>query len=244
MILTYLLVFFSVLLSGSTVLLFKLSRRSHKLLLSFSGSFLLAMCVLHLLPEIYSAGDKRIGWFILGGFVLQLLLELLTRGLEHGHVHEHIHKHGDEDQHGRIPFGLMMGLCLHAFFEGMPLGGTLAPDVQRPLLAGIVMHNIPVSIAFMGMLLHEHLPKPRAMFLLLVFALMSPAGMLASTLIGHELSGQLNFWFSALMGLVVGIFLHISTTILFESTESHRFNTAKFIAIVLGMGIALLVGVF
>jgi len=43
------------------------------------------------------------------------------------------------------------------------------------------------------------------------------------------------------MGVVIGIFLHISTTILFESTENHRFNSIKFIVILLGAGLAFLV---
>ena len=41
------------------------------------------------------------------------------------------------------------------------------------------------------------------------------------------------------MALVIGIFLHISTTILFESSEEHRFNYYKLITILLGAGLAL-----
>jgi hypothetical protein len=32
--------------------------------------------------------------------------------------------------------------------------------------------------------------------------------------------------------LVIGIFLHVSTTILFESSEGHRFDITKLLAIV------------
>jgi hypothetical protein len=38
----------------------------------------------------------------------------------------------------------------------------------------------------------------------------------------------------------VGIFLHISTTILFESSENHRFNLIKFLVIILGAGLAFM----
>ncbi|NNL15605.1 MAG: ZIP family metal transporter, partial [Flavobacteriaceae bacterium] len=38
--------------------------------------------------------------------------------------------------------------------------------------------------------------------------------------------------------LVVGIFLHISTTILFESDKGHRFNVSKLIVIVAAVAIA------
>jgi hypothetical protein len=41
------------------------------------------------------------------------------------------------------------------------------------------------------------------------------------------------------MAVVVGIFLHISTTILFESSENHRFNLIKFVVILMGAGFAV-----
>jgi fucose permease len=47
-------------------------------------------------------------------------------------------------------------------------------------------------------------------------------------------------YYDIVMAMVVGIFLHISTTILFESDEKHGFNLFKFIAIILGVGIAFL----
>jgi hypothetical protein len=42
------------------------------------------------------------------------------------------------------------------------------------------------------------------------------------------------------MAIVVGIFLHISTTILFESTDGHNFSTTKIFAIVTGAILAIL----
>jgi len=43
-----------------------------------------------------------------------------------------------------------------------------------------------------------------------------------------------------LMAFVIGIFMHISTTILFESSDIHRFNYAKLGAIIVGAGLAVL----
>jgi hypothetical protein len=37
-----------------------------------------------------------------------------------------------------------------------------------------------------------------------------------------------------IMAIVIGIFLHISTTILFESSSNHRFNFMKMVVIVIG----------
>ena len=69
---------------------------------------------------------------------------------------------------------------------------------------------------------------------------MTPLGLLISHFIGQQLQGDLQPYFAAVTGVVVGIFLHISTTILFESTENHRFNGLKFLTILLGVFVAWL----
>jgi zinc transporter ZupT len=242
---TYLLLFLSVAAGVVAVQLFQpQDRRKIKLLLSFAGAYIFAVTVLHLLPDVYGAGDEpatgsaplsgyRIGLFILAGFFVQLLLEFFSHGIEHGHTHH------DHDHAGTIPVGMMFGLCVHAFLEGMPLGvPSLDPahiHARNILLVGIVMHNIPVSIVLFTMLLHNGLVRNQALFLMLIFALMSPFGMWCSGVAihfskyGHEL-----------MAVVIGIFLHISTTILFESSEEHRFNQRKMVAIAIGAAIALI----
>lgn len=65
---------------------------------------------------------------------------------------------------------------------------------------------------------------------LVVFALMSPLGVLLNN--QFEL---LNTYDTEIKGLIIGIFLHISTIILFESSENHKFNLQKFIAILFGV---------
>ena len=112
----------------------------------------------------------------------------------------------------------MFGLCVHAFIEGMPLGGHLNHEhSQEMLLAGIIIHNIPVSIVLYTMLLHNGVVVRKSIGLMLVFALMSPIGVWFS-----NSAGNLSKYGHELMAIVVGIFLHISTTILFESSEEIR----------------------
>ncbi|MEP6662746.1 MAG: ZIP family metal transporter [Verrucomicrobiota bacterium] len=241
---TYLLLFLSVAVGAGIVFLFKPEdKRKIKVLISFAGAYIFTITVLHLLPEAYGATDGTqilvlhgdpgftIGLLVLAGFFVQLLLEFFSQGIEHGHAH-HDHEHS-----GRIPIGMMAGLCVHAFIEGMPLGGHLNPAHEHSkhmLLAGIIIHNIPVSIVLLTMLLHNGLTTSKALFLMLVFALMSPLGAALS-----DLAGNLSRYSHELMALVIGIFLHISTTILFESSDEHRFNRLKMMAIVAGAGIAI-----
>ncbi|RYD78695.1 MAG: zinc/iron permease, partial [Sphingobacteriales bacterium] len=98
--------FFCAFLGGSAIFLVKSDKsKLLKLILSFSGAYLFAITVLHLIPDAYSGPDKgQIGIFILIGFLLQIFLEQFSEGVEHGHIHKH------HDGHV-FPFGIMISLC-------------------------------------------------------------------------------------------------------------------------------------
>ncbi|GAA4796099.1 hypothetical protein GCM10023231_25660 [Olivibacter ginsenosidimutans] len=204
-----------------------------KLILSFSGAYLFSITVLHLIPEIYNANDAdHVGLFVLIGFLFQLLLEQFSEGVEHGHIHKHTHYYGP------FPYGVMISLCLHAFLEGMPL----AKGPQRELLFGIAIHHIPAAFALGSLLVQSAASKRNIVFCLVIFALMAPLGFFTSTAISNGGIGEIEKYFNKMMAIVIGIFLHISTTILFESSSAdhHHFNKKKLIAVLLGVGISLL----
>ncbi len=225
-----LLLFFSAFAGGMAVFLFK--GNNHKLLklvLAFSGAYLFGITVLHLIPDAYHGNDNLVGVFILIGFIFQIVLELFSDGIEHGHIHKHNH------EHGAFPVGIMISLCLHAFLEGMPI----AEGHQHELVFGIALHHIPAAFALGSVLLANHQSKGRTVFFIILFALMAPAGYLLSNQLSSGGIGNLQQYFNRIMGVVIGIFLHISTTILFESSADHKFNLRKMIAVLLGIGIAL-----
>ncbi len=228
------LLFGSSLLGGLGIFLFKKDNSNRlKLVLSFSGAYLFAITVLHLMPDVYSSGNPQIGLFILGGFLLQIFMEQFSEGIEHGHIHKHNHKHLV------FPLGIMISLCLHAFLEGMPL----AQGQHNELVYGIALHHIPAAFALGSVLMENKLSKASISSLLILFALMSPLGYWLSFEIGQGIIGNIEVYFDRIMGVVIGIFLHISTTILFESSVDHKFNLKKVVAVLLGVSIAL-VGFF
>jgi zinc and cadmium transporter len=226
----------SVVISGVSVLYINISHNNLKLLLSFSGSYLFAISTLHLIPEIYISGSSDIGVYVLIGFFIQILLEFSTQGIEHGHIHIHKHNH----KHSAFPYTMMIGLSVHSFLEGMPLA-NLDNSSHRSLLIGIVMHNIPIAIALMTMLIKSNIKTQNAILWLILFALATPLGTFTSYALDANIIGNFASYFDRIMAVVVGIFLHISTTILFESTENHRFNLIKFIVILLGAGAAIMI---
>ncbi|RME92973.1 MAG: ZIP family metal transporter, partial [Verrucomicrobia bacterium] len=76
--------------------------------------------------------------------------------------------------------------------------------------------------------------RGKALALLGVFALMAPAGL---ALGAHTPLAEHS---RELTALVVGIFMHVATTVLFETTDSHAFNRGKLVAIVCGLTAGLL----
>jgi len=113
-------------------------------------------------------------------------------------------------------------------------------STQRSLLTGIILHHIPVAVALMSMLMQSGVKKLTAISFLLIFAAMAPAGALSSYLISTGDIENLPRFFNQMMAVVIGIFLHISTTILFETYEQHRFNYLKLLIILLGGLLAFL----
>jgi zinc transporter ZupT len=231
-ILVFCALFFPVVLSGLSIFVFKTGTKNLKLITAFSGAYLLAISFLEILPEIYksSTNISTIGGFILLGFFIQLLLDFITKGVEHGHQHEG-HHHGKSIS----PLPVIIGLFIHSFLEGMPLSdGFNIPELRNTLLTGIIIHNIPISMVLMSLLLQSKVKNSNAFLFLLVFAFSAPLGTLTSYLVGKEFFVNMDYYFSIVMALVVGIFLHISTTILFETDDNHRFNWLKLFVIILG----------
>lgn len=220
--------FASAFLGGLTIFFSKkMSANGLKLLLSFSGAYLFAITILHLIPEVYVGANASIGLYILGGFVFQIILEQFSEGIEHGHIH--VHAHG----HKAFPLGVMLSLCIHAFFEGIPL----ATGTSNELVWGIALHHLPAAFALGTVLLHHQLKKAELLGYLFLFAFMSPMGYWAGA---QTQEMGISTWIAPIMAVVVGMFLHISTTILFESSVDHRFNLKKMVAVVLGLAGAVI----
>ncbi|REG87837.1 ZIP family metal transporter [Winogradskyella sediminis] len=219
---SYLLPLIAVLIGIVIAIFIKKQNTSYtKLLLSFSGAFLLALTLFDLLPEVYHHIDaKHTGLYIMCGILLQIILEFFSKGAEHGHVH--IHK--DDTA---FPWLLFVSLCIHSFLEGFPI------HHHNNMVYGILIHKIPIAILITAFLLKSSYSKMQVVSFLIIFTAMTPLG----TFISNH-SSFMATYVQVINAIAIGIFLHISTTILFESSEGHKFNLSKLVAIVLGIAIA------
>ena len=220
----YILPLLSVLLGFSIALWLKpQDKKNLKLLLAFSGSFLLSLTVMHLLPEVYESRNVKVGIFIMVGILFQIILEFFSKGAEHGHVHGH-------EKLTQMPWLLFISLCIHALLEGFPVGH------HHNLAIGIAIHHFPIALILTAFFIQAELNKTALFIFMLAFAVMTPLGTLVS-----DTFLILNEYYTEITAIVIGILFHISSTIIFESSEGHKFNIAKISMIVLGIVLACFV---
>lgn len=219
---TYLLPILAVLLSFLFVYTVKPENKNNfKLVLAFSGAFLLALTIFELFPSVYKLSDaKTVGVFVMLGILLQVFLEFFSKGAEHGHVHIDSEKSG-------FPWTIFISLCIHSFLEGFPI------EHHETILYGVLMHKIPIAIILAIFLLNSKISFYKALLFTTLFALMTPLG---SFMAAHV--DWVETYYAPITSLVIGVFLHISTVILFESSEGHSFNLRKILVIILGIAIA------
>lgn len=230
---TVLLLIFSVIAGVFLGKYFGKKEKLAKNLLILSAGFLITICLNEVFPQVYTAEvGSSLGIFVIGGVLLQMILEALTKGFEHGHFHHH-------SENNILPMALMVGLFIHAFIEGIPLANE--EHELSPYLLGIVFHNLPISFILGAFLFNRNgeakSPSYPSMLIVALFALASPMGMM----LGNYFDPNLQPYFLAIVG---GIFLHISSVIIFESNKNHNIDWLKIGLVILGVSLALTMHLF
>lgn len=202
------------------------------LFLSAGGAYLITILFTHILPELFENLGEKAGVVLLIGFIVQILLENYSRGIEHGHAHASTSKTSL-----LIAFG---ALCLHALIEGMPLASVLfdtQTQFDHELTLGIMLHKIPVAITLSTMLIRSGVLRNAALLWLF--------GFIACTVVGSFLQHWIVGFSTKLMfmslGLTVGILLHVSTTILFESSDHHKLSPTRLAVIIVGIAVGFVI---
>ena len=83
--------------------------------------------------------------------------------------------------------------------------------------------------------MNSSLSRWKAVLVLLLFAVMSPLGSL--------LASELDFFYNymtPIKAIVAGVVLHVSTTLILESSEAHKFNLAKIVVMLSGAVLSFL----
>lgn len=196
---------------------------------AFAAGLFLAIGLLHFLPEAAEAFALRGSTFptasvlALGAFLLLLLLEHV---LLPDSAHQAAHSHSGEGRHvhdtlpvpsgpppstvSSSPYVLVVALSTHSVLAGFALGADA--DARGALLTffAIVVHKGTAGLALGLALLGAAAPPRRALRLVMMFALMTPAGILVGATAGGVLPLDLREAFNAgATALAAGTFLYI-----------------------------------
>jgi zinc transporter ZupT len=233
------ILFLSVLIVGVlTEILYKKIEKFKPIIISFSVALVLTLLCTHVLPELFSSHNHELGYYLLAGFIIQILLELLSKGIEHGHVH----LHGEISNKELIV--IFIGLAIHSFIEGMPINTIESSFHQHTItnikssfstiyLSTILIHKLPIAavlIIFLNTINSSYLKKFIFLFL---FAVSSPLGGVFG-----ELIINIDFFrgFSLnLLAISCGMLLHITTLLIFEDHHNSKRKIKNILTISAGI---------
>ena len=219
---TIIFLIFSVLLPAFFVELLNTRKiKNIQFLLTISGVYLLSITALYLLPELFKYNiTENIGFYILLGFLVQLILEHFSKGIKHKLL----------QQKNIISKSVLISLYLHALIEGIPLGCGLEKHTYKILMYGIILHKIPITVIMMIFLINSNIKKKYIYLSLFMFSIMTPLGIY----VGNFLKTSYAFFQDQVIAIIIGILLYVSTKILFESSNNNKFNLEKVLAIIIG----------
>ncbi|MCO5142886.1 MAG: ZIP family metal transporter [Oligoflexia bacterium] len=192
-----------VLSAGLLPLTIRVQSKLFDLLLSFGAGALLSAAFLHMVPAAIVTIGPSVGFYILLGFLLMTFIEHFT--VAHPCAEDHCHNHSHNL--GLVAF---FGLSIHSILSGLALGVALlestSSDASMALLAAVIVHKIPETIAFVGLLTVSHWKKQKIYFILALFSLTGPLGIL----LGSSAFNGSEHLLSYALGVSSGTFIYIA----------------------------------
>ena len=141
---------------------------------------------------------------------------------------------------------LLLGLGIHSFLEGTILAHPVSSTIHNhsgSIIIGIILHKIPAAMALTVIISKYSQRTSLAIIYLAIFSLCSPLGLISASFIGeHHVFSNKDL--SLLYALVSGSFLHISTTIFFESNPQHKLKLLKLLVVLAGAVLAISIELF
>ena len=182
-------------------------------MVSLSVGVLLAVSLLHLLPEAAETGLAPHALFacmlasIIGFFVLEKIALL-----RHSHHHEgdghHHHSGHDRHEAGKGGMLILIGSSLHNLVDGILIAAAFLVDPVLGVLtaASIILHEVPHKLSDFVVLINAGLSRERAFQLILFTSLCSAFG----GVVGYFVLSMLQGWLPYLLVVAASSFLYIS----------------------------------
>lgn len=200
-----------------------------------------SVALVHILPEAIESHESALYAFVSGFLFIYLLEELLT---PHHHDHTH-HDHTHEDPHEHMQHIIIVSwiaIFIHTILDGVGIRAGFAMDQElgMSILAGVAIHQIPVSLSIASLLRESLFEKKYQIFLILLFALSAPIGFLIA---GFFISSVSPLFIALITALAGGSLLYVSNVELLPMIHSQSSKHMKYITVslfvlgVLGMSL-------
>ncbi len=200
------------LISAAGLLLFafkKINTTILNLLIALGAGSMLAVSLVHILPESLEQTEYAVYAFLAGFIVIYIIEELLT---PHHHDHTHgDHSHEDPHEHyDHVAVVSFIAIFAHTLLDGLGIraGMGLSETAGYAILFGVAIHQIPVSLSLAAILRESRLAQRIQIILLILFALAAPLGFLISDLVLSDVSEMMVGLAAAFAG---GSLLYVAT---------------------------------
>lgn len=183
MLLPLLILFF---ISATGLLLYTFKKPNQtilNLLIGLGAGSMLAVALVHILPEALEQTQFAIYAFMAGFLAVYIIEEFLTP-----HSHDHVHgDHAHEDPHehyDHVATVSFVAIFIHTLFDGLGIraGFGLSSAVGYSILASVAIHQIPVSLSLAAIFRESKFQRNTQLIFLVCFALAAPIGYLVSDL--------------------------------------------------------------
>ncbi len=222
------------LISATGLLLYsfkKVNQSILNLLIGLGAGSMLAVSIVHILPEALEQTEYAVYAFIGGFLFIYLIEEILTpHAHDHGHgdhIHEDPHEHYDH-----VALVSWIAISIHTLFDwlGIRAGFGISSEVGYVILAGVAIHQIPVSLSLAAIFRESKFEKHIQIALLTLFACAAPIGFAISDLILSNISDIFTGLATAFAG---GSLLYVATAdllpVIHSQTQKKYLTIAFFV---------------
>ncbi len=177
---------------------------------AFSGGIFLGAGILHLLPESFEKLNEIIpssGIFIailsiLIGILIVFIIEkivIISKGFEQG-------------ASSAFPWVILTALCGHSIIAGLAIGSEIEYASVVVILIAIAVHKGFESFALTVNLLKSGLKASKLKYLVLLFVIMTPIGIIIGSFISLNRGGLAEVISGIFNGIAAGTFIYVSVT--------------------------------
>jgi len=199
--------------------------------MALGAGFLLAATILERIPETIE--NFHLGpVFILMGYLILMFAERAIEGREGNDEHEPHQPHIHHQMTSAAGVGALVGLVIHAFFDGMAVASGFVASRATGLLVflAVILHKVPEGIGMSAIAMVSGSGKRRAFGAALALGVATLLGGGLTLVAGQFQPGWMNY----AVALATGSFLYVATSDLMPSV-SHGSDRGTLLWFVAGM---------